>query len=84
MLLYDIDTCWSTSFGFSDRDTFLQIVQYIRAKHSSTFVPDYARGGTIDLINTRPIITNADSAITEEEMYSQFGFPIGRIIDLSE
>ena len=37
---------------------------------------------TIDLLNNRPVITQC--AGSDTEIYSQFGFPIGRIIDLSE
>ena len=36
---------------------------------------------TIDLLNTRPAITQCTGSETEEEIYSQFGFPIVRIID---
>ena len=38
----------------------------------------------IELLFTRPAITQCTGRITDREYYSQFGVPIGRIIDLGE
>ena len=38
----------------------------------------------IDFSDTRPAITQCTGRDTEEEIYCQFGFPSGKIIDLSE
>ena len=39
---------------------------------------------TIFLLNTRPAITQCTGSGNEEEIYNQFGFPIGRRIDFCE